>query len=206
MDLPPGTWLALTGAVLTSSVLSALVTTGIQWYRDHRKQAREEKTLTVVEAAKFIGVLEQYSLGIAIQIKNNEMLQDRFDELDAVRTQELNLPSPPGIPHELLLKHLPKEIAADIIWIETETYLSNMHMADVWDETFFIRDGVKQLHELLGSFGWRALDVADRLRAELKLPKMLNQLFEDPKYTLYAYHNEYMKRIQVAIDSRTAQG
>ncbi|WP_267399005.1 hypothetical protein [Pseudomonas sp. GM_Psu_2] len=205
MDLPPGTWLALTGAVLTSSVLSALVTSGVQWYRDHRKEEREGETLAAVEAAKLIGVLEQYALGIALQVKWNNEAFHQFDEEKAAKSQNLALPDPPPLPHGLLLKHLPKDVAADIIWIETETFLSRMHMGDVWDEAWFRQEGVKQLHELLGFFGYKAIEAADRLREKLDLPAMVNPLFDDHRYTLYALNKEYLGRIQIGIDSRTGE-
>lgn len=206
MDLPPGTWFALTGAVLTSSVLSALITSGIQWYREHRKLAKEEKSFALVEGAKFVGVLEQYSLSIALQVISNVERGAQLDEELAIKVQDTDLPDPPEIPHGLLIKYLPPAIAADIIWIDTETNLSRMHMRSVWDLAFFASEGVGQLHELLGFLGWKAIDVADRLRDELGLPQMQNPLFDDYRSLLHQLNQAYSKRIQKDIDSRTAQG
>lgn len=154
------------GWFLTSTVVATVLATSANYLLKLWDEHRARRLQGRVEALRVAVVLERYAAMCADLIGNHEAWTQQAPFASAPTGR---IPAAPELP-AVDWRTLPVRVSSQVIALENEVFLVTASLSElaVIDDTYVL----ERARDFAGKYGLKALDAAERLRRDFKLPPL----------------------------------
>lgn len=168
-------WLDLTKVAITSSVVAAFITAGLGWLKDGRQRKQQRALNAKFDAIDLVSKLDALAAKCFFNYKNFHADWEKAQEERRDSSIDSCVMPPSLIEHSNLI-NIDSVIACRIAWLGNEIYLSFDEIHARWNEYLDSRDAYEQSANLVGYFGYEAMQLSQELRKKYQLT------YQSPKW------------------------
>ena len=165
-------WLDLTKVAITSSVFAAFITAVLGWLKDGRQRKQQRAFNAKFDAIDLVSKLDALAAKCFFNYKNFHANWEKNGFSGKTDSCEM----PPSLIEHSNLGNIDSVIACRIAWLGNEIYLSFDEIHARWNEYLEAKDAYEQSANLVGYFGYEAMQISQELRTKYGLT------YQSPKW------------------------
>lgn len=165
-------WLDLAKVAITSSVFAAFITAGLGWLKDGRQRKQQRALNAKFDAIDLVSKLDALAAKCFFNYKNFHADWEKNGFSGKTNSCEM----PPSLIDHSNLANIDSVIACRIAWLGNEIYLSFDEIHERWNEYLDSKDAYEQSANLVGYFGYEAMQISQELRNKYHLT------YQSPKW------------------------
>jgi len=158
-------WWDISKIVLASGLLSALVSQGLQWLKESRREVRKYKAEATLNAIGLVGILDRYVSRCHQKIKKYDGAPTYYSSSEWCYPPDLDLA-------DAKLEYFNGKVLSKLAWLKTERALALDIASDVLERQSDPESYQDHCVNITGYSGYEIALVSRLIRKEHKLPEL----------------------------------